>query len=342
MALAGCVSPLANPSAVVTAEVKALHETEAVKSAEDAADDPAIWRNRANPAASLIVATDKKAGLYVYGLDGRVRSFQSVGRVNNVDLRDDVPMGGTLGVLVGASDRTDLADGKAALFRLDPVTQSLTPLGEIHAGNGEAYGFCLWRRASDRALFAFVVMKDGLVSQLRLDLSGPRPRGDVVRTFKLATQSEGCVADDRTGLVYIAEEDVGLWKVEADPAAVAAPVKFAQVDGVKLVADVEGLAIAAQGKRDGYLVVSSQGDSAYAAYTLGDGRYAGRFRIAAGPAIGATSDTDGVEIAIGDFGPDFPNGLMVAQDGDNAPLAQNFKIVPWPGVVAALKASTRR
>ncbi|MEL6238776.1 MAG: phytase, partial [Pseudomonadota bacterium] len=31
---------------------------------EDAADDPAIWRNAADPAKSLIVGTDKKGGLY--------------------------------------------------------------------------------------------------------------------------------------------------------------------------------------------------------------------------------------------------------------------------------------
>ncbi|MBJ7444136.1 MAG: phytase, partial [Sphingobium sp.] len=56
----------------------------------DAADDPAIWRNAADPAASLIVGTDKKAGLYVYGLDGKVRDFLDAGRVNNVDLKDGV------------------------------------------------------------------------------------------------------------------------------------------------------------------------------------------------------------------------------------------------------------
>ena len=40
-------------------------------------NDPAIWRNVQNPAASLIVGTDKKAGLYVYGMDGKVRGSSS-------------------------------------------------------------------------------------------------------------------------------------------------------------------------------------------------------------------------------------------------------------------------
>ena len=76
----------------------------------DAADDPAIWRNAANPAASLIVATDKKAGLYVYGLDGKVKSFLNAGRVNNVDL---VEKGGT--VYAVASDRNDPRNAKLRL-----------------------------------------------------------------------------------------------------------------------------------------------------------------------------------------------------------------------------------
>ena len=69
----------------------------------DAADDPAIWRNAADPSQSLIVGTDKKAGLYVYGLDGRTRDFLDAGRVNNVDLKDGVVIGGTPGILVAAS-----------------------------------------------------------------------------------------------------------------------------------------------------------------------------------------------------------------------------------------------
>src|SRR3546814_3132633 len=59
-----------------TVAVTAVAETEAVATRDaDAADDPAIWRNADDPQASLIVATDKKAGLYVYGFDGAKRSY---------------------------------------------------------------------------------------------------------------------------------------------------------------------------------------------------------------------------------------------------------------------------
>ena len=39
--------------------------------------------------------------------------------------------------------------------------------------------------------------------------------GRIVRTMKLATQSEGCVVDARTARLYVAEEDVGIWRFDA-------------------------------------------------------------------------------------------------------------------------------
>ncbi|PJG48312.1 3-phytase [Sphingobium sp. LB126] len=299
----------------------------------DAADDPAIWRNAANPAQSLIVGTDKKAGLYVYGLDGKTRDFLDAGRVNNVDLRDGVTIDGRNGILVVASDRNDVAHAKLALFRLDPATAKLSALGKVDAGAGEAYGICLY--GAPEATYAFVVLKDGTVNQIALDTSGAAPSGKIVRTMKLGTQSEGCAVDDRTGILYVAEEDVGLWRFDARPTGSIAPTKIAAADGKNLVMDAEGVAIAPMGEKDGYVLVSSQGDNAYVAYRLNDDSYAGRFRVVDG-AIGGSEETDGIDLMLGDFGPGYPGGLFVAQDGHNATAAQNFKLVAWDDIVQAL------
>jgi 3-phytase len=319
------------PSSLPTAQVVAVAETQAVGTANaDAADDPAIWRNAADPAASLIVATDKKAGLHVYDLAGKDRSFIDAGRVNNVDLRDM----GAAGVIVAASDRNVRTAAKVALFKLDPATAKLTPLGTTAAGTGEGYGMCLYREGAD--LYAFMVLKDGTINQLKLDLSGAAPGATIVRTMKLATQSEGCVTDERTHRLYVGEEDVGVWRFDAGPAGATAGTKIAAADGQQIVADTEGVALAIEGETNGgYLLVSSQGDNAYAVYRLSDESYVGRFRIAAGT-LGATEETDGIELATGDFGSAFPGGLFIAQDGQNAPSAQNFKLVPWASIKAAL------
>lgn len=311
-----------------TASVTAKGETTAVATANaDAADDPAIWRNAADPAASLIIGTDKKAGLYVYGLDGKVRDFIDAGRVNNVDL---IAHAGR--VIVAASDRNDTANARIALFGLDTATAKLTPLGKVAGGAGEAYGICLYE--ADGAINAFIVLKDGTINQVAIDLTGAAPSANIVRTMKLATQSEGCVVDPRAGRLYVAEEDAGIWRFDARASGPTTPTKIAAADGNAITADAEGLAIAVE-PSGGYLIVSSQGDNAYAVYRLSDDSYAGRFRIAKGT-LGGTQETDGIELLTGDFGPDYPAGLFIAQDGDNAPAAQNFKLVSWADIKAAL------
>ena len=324
--LAACAPPAISPG-VETASVTADAETVAVKNGDDAADDPAIWRNAANPAASLIVGTDKQAGLHVYGLDGQMRHFLDAGRVNNVDLAETPN-----GVIVAASDRTDNDNAHIALFRLNTASARLEPLGRVPAGPGEAYGMCLW--ATPGALTAFIVIKDGTIRQLELDPA--RATGRLVRSLKLGTQSEGCVVDPRTARLYVAEEDVGIWRFDARPQASTRPVKIAGIDKARLFDDVEGLAIAAEGAGNGgWLVASSQGDNAYALWRLSDERFVGRFRIADGK-LGGTQETDGIEVMTGDFGAGFPGGLMVVQDGENQP-AQNFKLLGWGKVKAALK-----
>ncbi len=328
--LAGCATTSV-PQTATAPLVAATAETDPVDTAADAADDPAIWRNPADPAKSLVIGTDKKAGIHVYSLAGKRLSFTPADRLNNVDLR-------TVGthVIAAASDRADVDAAHVSLFTLDTAAARLVPLGRFPVGPSEAYGMCLWTRARDHALFGFVVLKDGRIDQVAIDVSGTVPKVTTVRSMKLASQAEGCVVDDRTGLLYVAEEDVGLWRFDADPAAPATATPIAQVDGKTLVADAEGLALAPSGRRGGYLVVSSQGDNAYTLYRLPGVTYAGRFRIGGG-AIDGTSDTDGIDLMLGDFGPAYPGGLFVAQDGDNAPDTQNFKFVSWTAVRRALR-----
>lgn len=330
---AGCTAqqaPLevetAGPLPIAT--VMAKGETAAVGTTDaDAADDPAIWRDPVNPANSLILGTDKKGGLYVYGLDGNVRDFYSAGMVNNVALTQDAAGR----VIVAASDRNDRTAAKIALFTLDTVTAKLTALGKVAVGPGEAYGICTYQPASrSRSALATVVsvLKDGhiLVTAIDTDLTSR-----TLREWRVPTQTEGCVVDAATRSLYVGEEDVGIWRFPLDRDAPGELI--ARVDGKRLLADVEGLAIAAGRQR--YLVASSQGDNAYSVYRLPDHRYMGRFRIAAGR-LGPTEETDGIELITGSFGPDYPAGIFVAQDGNNLP-AQNFKLVSWADIKKALR-----
>jgi 3-phytase len=327
----------------------AMRETAPVATPGDAADDPAVWRNPADPAKSLIVGTDKEWGLHVYDLSGALLASAAAGLVNNVDLRADVLIRNMPGVLVAASDRTEDPKGRIALYALETAPAGLRHLAHVPVetdGVGNVYGFCLWRRAADD-VHAFIPFNNGDVRQYAIDLSGPAPRARFIRSIKLASQSEGCVVDDRTGTLYVAEEQRGVWRIDAAPERKASPKLLARVDGVRLVPDVEGLAIIPRGARGGYLLASSQADNpgpgagrpgnAYVAFDLQSGRYVRRFGIAGSGEVDGTSDTDGLEFAPGDFGAPFEDGILVVQDGDNAPQNQNFKMVPGGALKALLE-----
>lgn len=316
------------PAVTVTARA----ETPPVGTArEDAADDPAIWRNPANPSASLVVGTDKKGGLYVYDLKGAQKSFLPAPGLNNVDLID-IPGGR---VLVIASDRSDLATVNLFMALLDTATGKLAPAGKIAVGPGEGYGICMVKPARGGEVIAFSAPKSGTIYKTVIRESGGVFTGATTTLAQVATQTEGCIADPRTGTLYIGEEDAGIWAIDM---TTGAKRMVAAIDNSMLVADVEGLAIAPEGKDGGYLVASSQGDNAFAVFRLPDVTPVGRFRIAAG-ALGSVEETDGIELDNRDFGPDFPKGLFVAQDGVNAPKAQNFKYVRWDEILAALESS---
>lgn len=329
--LASCQPP-APATPAKTVSVSASAETDPVGTEHrDAADDPAIWRNAANPEASLIVATDKRAGLHVYGLGGKSLAFDPAGRLNNVDLIDL----GARGILVAASDRNDEANARLRLYRLDPAGPTLIRLGEVAGGKGEAYGICL-ASAADGSIQAFSVLKQGVIEQVAIRYDGKAATGKSVRTLKVPSQPEGCVVDTRTNKLFIGEEEAGIWQFDSRAEGPAEGRLVARVDGKNLVADVEGLALAPDGGDAGWLIASSQGDNSYVIYRLPDMAFAGRFRIAKGQ-FGSVEDTDGIALALGDFGPAFPGGLFVAQDGENQPSAQNFKLVPWAAITGAVK-----
>jgi 3-phytase len=91
--------------------------------------------------------------------------------------------------------------------------------------------------------------------------------GRRVRRFRLGSQTEGCVAEDELGSLFLSEERQGIWRYDAEPDA-RGPGTL--VDGTHgaghLSADVEGLTIAHVAPGSGFLIASSQGDSSFRVY----------------------------------------------------------------------------
>jgi 3-phytase len=127
--------------------------------------------------------------------------------------------------------------------------------------------------------------------------------GKLLRRFKVASQPEGCVVDDRNHRLFLGEEKRGVWTVSARGDA---PAKLSMVMpvGPQLVADVEGMGLY-HGAKASYLVVSSQGDNSYLvldARRLTSVR--GSFRVGYKPGRRHRRHlgTDGLEVSSANFG----------------------------------------
>ncbi|WP_101256689.1 phytase [Streptomyces barkulensis] len=182
-ALAVCAAPAhagpagssALPSVTPRAETEALYDDEEGGNAD--ADDPAIWRNPADPGRSLVVATAKEGGLRVYDLDAR--RIQSIpapppaapgdapGRFNNVDLLHGLRLPGGRADLAVVSDR---GHDRLRFYRIDrdrpggPLTDVTDPAAApvFSADQAEineeetAYGLATWTDRSTGRSHALV------------------------------------------------------------------------------------------------------------------------------------------------------------------------------------------
>jgi len=345
--LAGCEDgPARVQPKDLAVSVEPSAETTVMPDADDAADDPAIWVHPSALEQSLIIGTNKQRGLVVYRLDGSEASKRDDGRMNNVDLRQGVKIGDFTGDLVAATNR----DKKSIdLYSLDGAAATLSPLLSIPTGFADPYGLCLYWSAKTADIYVIANNSgDGLVGQWRMTANGTTLAAEQVRSFNVGSQAEGCAADDENGVLFIAEEDVGLYAYWAEPDAAAehknARIVIDSTSGTgHLTADAEGIAVLKTADGSGYVIVSSQGSNSFNVYDrAAPHAFRGAFQI--GPTseqvgIDGVEETDGIDITGTPLGGAFVEGLFVAQDGFNYEgtgkmkrVNQNFKLVPWRSI----------
>ncbi|MGX6608358.1 phytase [Micromonosporaceae bacterium Da 78-11] len=166
-------------------------------------------------------------------------------------------------------------------------------------------------------------------------------------------QIEGMVVDAEAGVLYAAQEDVALWRIRLDGdqfAGVPRVVEYVAEYGVpyagdctpdtaaapgyggRIRADVEGATIYRTGRRDGYLVVSSQGDSRFFVYDRRTDRPVSSFQVTDGARADGVQHSDGATATSVPL-PGYPHGLLVLHDGENTPdggrTSTDFKYVDW-------------
>jgi 3-phytase len=301
-------------------------------------DDPAIWINRADPAASLILGTDKNrdGALYVFGLDGRIhhdKVVRGLVRPNNVDVAYDVPVGsGRVDVAVV----TERYAHRLRVYRLPdmmPIDGGGIPVFERELAR-DCMGVALYTRPRDDALFAIVSRSDlqapreGYLHQYRLVDDGTGTlRGLFTRAFGTWSgkkEIEAIAVDQALGHVYYSDEMYGIRKYHADPLAADADKQLAEFGCEGFAGDQEGISIYPTGSETGYILVSDQQANAFRVFKReGEpGRPHEHTFITSIPM--AARDSDGSDVTAVSLPPLFPRGLFVAMSTD-----KTFHLYGW-------------
>ena len=304
------------------------------------ADDPAIWIHPTDAARSVVIGTDKsssRGGLFVWDLAGTQLQYIPLRHPNNVDLRRNVNVDGRVVDIVAVNLRPER---QIKVYEINPANGWLT---DITTTNGmhtpelkQPYGFCLYRRPGDGALFA--IESSASSSRGQKNLFQYRLHGDgagrmqatfvrVIGTNTIKSVAEGLVADDELGHLYASDESKAVRKYRVDPdAGDDALVTSFALPGEGIRGDREGLAIYKCADGTGYLLLSSQGSGTVKVYRReGEPGEPHRHPLLATIKTTGSTQTDGLDVTSSAAGTNFPSGFIIKHNARK----KNFALYSW-------------
>ncbi|WP_151903923.1 phytase [Methylophaga nitratireducenticrescens] len=186
------------------------------------------------PAADRLVSYENK-GIAIEDIKGKQLSLLK-GNFGSIDQRrvDN-------GLLLASVD----ADRQQAMVvLLDKNTQQWSNPVYLPQPAFKIDGACLYQDQAHNG-FLFLVGEEGHGEQwLVADATSPLAQPKLIRSLSTPPNSEYCQVDDKQSLMYINEENVGIWAYQADPEAdlIREPVALTQPFG-KLTESAMGMAI---------------------------------------------------------------------------------------------------
>jgi 3-phytase len=286
-------------------------------------DDACIWVHPNDGAQSAVIGSDKSSGkIIVYDLAGSVLQKLSVVKPGNVDIRQNVALDGFAGDLVVVNQRS--GGFRLHVYRFDQATRTLSRVDGDRVLTRPNYGGCLYHSRATGQLYFLCTADAGKVEQHEIIGDGMgKVSGRLVRSWQLK-KCEGAVADDITGMFYIAEEKGSIWKFPAEPDQ---PTEGKRISGVGehgITGDLEGLAVYRNPNQPACLLVSDQGRNRFLRFSLSEPHtLLGEFLVE------GAADTDGIDVTSANLGPAFPHGLFVCHT-DRAP--RPLLLVPWQNI----------
>lgn len=334
---------LSAPDWAVAGEATLVPEMETAPSPYpgDSLDDAAVWIHPSDPTQSVIVTTLKASnlrpvqptGILTYDLSGTQLQFLQGGTPNNIDARHHFPFEHGPDTLFAASHWWSDMIG---LYVMDAETRQLSELVKFQTGVEKLRGLCMAHYGG--AFYAVAVGSEGDVEQYQINSP---TEAKLTKSWQLESEAEGCVIDDATQTLYVAEENVGLWQIPLGRPG--APELFAEVGWFRpLKRGLEGLALLEVDNKQ-HLIVSVQDKNRYAIYDL-SGRqpeHLGDFRIGPGNGIDGTSHTDGIHVEPL-TGTRFAGGLFIVHDDHNQAVdgsreKQDFKVVALDSLIELIQ-----
>ncbi|MFH1139935.1 MAG: phytase [Pseudomonadota bacterium] len=347
------------------AQVKPSKETARTTFTPPDADDVAFWHHPTDPTKGLVFATQKKAGYSIYDSNAATLVDVNPGniRYNNVDVVYGFSLNGQQADLAVFSDR--IGD-KFAVYQIQENPPYLTNVTDPDAnvlfggepGENTAYGMAIYKSPVNGRVYAFVTQADTyLVRQFELLDNQGTVGWNLIRTVTLSggdddEVAEGIVVDQEYGMVYICQEAVGVYRMDAEPGVSPVDVELTEDDMIveegdyNLIKDIEGISIYYLNNGQGFILISSQGSNTFSVFQRVGNDFINSFTVIDnGLDIDGSQECDGLDITNFPFGSDFPNGLVIVQDGqdttdDPTDVGTNFKWIKWEDVAAAVNLNT--
>ena len=297
-------------------------------------DDMTFWLHPTDLSQSTIITSDKSANkLFVYDLHGNTLQVIAAHEPGNIDIRYGFPLDGEMVDIVAFNERSTQ---KICVYKVHPSRRALERIDNGTIDSGANYGFALYKSPTTGKFYAFTGPKsDTHVKQFQLvDVGKGRVSAmEIVRVIPLQPGGtvEGMVADDETRQLYLTSESGGLWEFGAEPDASTPGTSIAAVGTNGLTADVEGVTIYYAANGQGYLIISSQGNSTFKVYERqAPHSFVGTFTVH------GVMHTDGIDV----INVPLPlkgnpsQGLFALHNGRKSPYP--VEIVSWENIVQVL------
>ncbi|MFL9831208.1 phytase [Flavobacterium sp. ARAG 55.4] len=308
-------------------------------------DDPSIWINPNDASKSIIVGTDKDTdgGLYAFDLEGEIiKKSIPLQRPNNVDIAYGLVLNGKKVDVAVTTERETNSIRIFSLPDLEPIDNGGIPVFEGEELRAPM-GIALYTRASDHKIFAVVGRKEGpsgsYLWQYELTDAGNGKAGaKVIRKFGNYSgkkEIEAIAVDNELGTILYCDEQFGIRKYVADPAAKNDNelALFGQKD---FKADNEGIAIYKKSATEGYILVSNQQANTFMVYPReGANGNPNEYPLLAEIPT-STIECDGADVTSVNLGGQFQNGLFVAMSN-----GMTFHYYNWDSIQQLIDAAKK-